>query len=167
MIKRVDVDVTRTSCRDFFCHMPTMTSIADLCCEGFRYENMYKYIFAAAMLLFSQSVIADEVTQCFEKAWAHPDNGGLGLHRGGAVDLCRGATKAGEVLACFELAWAHPDNGGLGLHRGGAVDLCRGATNAAQVTSCFKNAWAHPDNGGLGLHRGGAIELCATIPRKK
>jgi len=124
LIKRFDVDVTRTSCRDFFCHMPTMTSIADLCCEGFRYENMYKYIFAAATLLFSYSVIADEVTQCFEKAWAHPDNGGLGLHRGGAVDLCRGATKAGEVLACFELAWAHPDNGGLGLHRGGAIELC-------------------------------------------
>ena len=29
-------------------------------------------------------------TQCFEKAWAHPGNGGLGLTRGHAIELCSG-----------------------------------------------------------------------------
>jgi hypothetical protein len=67
---------------------------------------------------------AGEVLACFEVAWARPDNGGLGLHRGGAVDLCRGATNAAQVTSCFRNAWAHPDNGGLGLHRGGAIELC-------------------------------------------
>mgnify|MGYP006096920701 CR=1 FL=1 len=29
-------------------------------------------------------------TQCFNNAWEHPDNGGLGLTRRLAVDLCSG-----------------------------------------------------------------------------
>ena len=88
-------------------------------------RDMYKkYILVATVLLFLQPVMADEVTQCFETAWAHPDNGGLGLHRGGAVDLCRGATNAAQVTSCFRNSWAHPDNGGLGLNRGGAIELC-------------------------------------------
>ena len=41
-----------------------------------------------ALFFSSQAVFANEATKCFEKAWAHPANGGLGLHRGGAVDLC-------------------------------------------------------------------------------
>jgi len=83
------------------------------------------YIVLFALSLNSASVIAGEVTQCFEKAWAHPDNGGLGLHRGGAIELCQGASNASEVIQCFEKAWAHPDSGGLGLHRGGAIELCK------------------------------------------
>jgi len=42
-----------------------------------------------------QSALADEVTKCFEKAWRHPDDGGLGLNRGGAIELC--APSAGEA----------------------------------------------------------------------
>jgi|APSaa5957512535_1039671.scaffolds.fasta_scaffold169355_2 hypothetical protein len=29
-------------------------------------------------------------TQCFDKAFAHPGNGGLGLTRGQAIELCSG-----------------------------------------------------------------------------
>ena len=29
-------------------------------------------------------------TQCFDKAWEHPSNGGLGLTKGQAVKLCSG-----------------------------------------------------------------------------
>jgi len=83
-----------------------------------------KYTVAMTALLSIQPVMAEEVTICFEKAWAHPENGGLGLHRGGAVDLCRGATNAIQVTSCFRKAWDHPKNGGLGLHRGGAIELC-------------------------------------------
>jgi len=39
--------------------------------------------------LCSGAANAIEVTQCFENAWAHPDNGGLGLNRGQAIDLCK------------------------------------------------------------------------------
>jgi hypothetical protein len=85
------------------------------------------HIILFALSLNSAPVIASEVTQCFEKAWAHPDNGGLGLHRGGAIDLCQGASNANAVTQCFEKAWAHPDNGGLGLTRGGAIKLCKPA----------------------------------------
>ena len=68
---------------------------------------------------------ANEVTKCFEKAWGHPDNGGLGLHRAGAIELCKGTKNSNEVTKCFEKAWGHPNNGGLGLHRAGAIDLCK------------------------------------------
>ena len=91
-----------------------------------------KYFFHIVLFtlsLNSTSVIAGEVSQCFEKAWGHPDNGGLGLHRGGAIELCQGASNANEVTQCFKKAWGHPDNGGLGLHRGGAIELCQGASN--------------------------------------
>lgn len=74
--------------------------------------------------LNGQAVFASEVTDCFEKAWRHPDNGGLGLTRGMAIELCKGTTNASEVIACFEKAWGHPSKGGLGLTRGGALDLC-------------------------------------------
>ena len=87
-----------------------------------------KYFFLASLftLFFvGEPVAASEVTQCFEKAWGHPDDGGLGLHRGGAIELCKGATDASEVAKCFEKAWGHPDDGGLGLHRGGAIELCK------------------------------------------
>jgi len=75
--------------------------------------------------LCSGAANAIEVTQCFENARAHPDNGGLGLNRGQAVELCSGATNAIKVTQCFENAWAHPDNGGLGLNRGQAIDMCK------------------------------------------
>ena len=71
-----------------------------------------------------------EVTQCYETAWAHPNNGGLGMPRGLAVDLCRGSTNAKKVTQCYEKAWAHPDNGGLGLPRISAVDLCASTPRA-------------------------------------
>ena len=40
------------------------------------------------LFLNCQAVFANEATKCFEKAWAHPNDGGLGLNRGGAIDLC-------------------------------------------------------------------------------
>jgi hypothetical protein len=125
------------------------------------YMKYFLHLFLIALSLNGASVVASEVTQCFEKAWGHPDNGGLGINRGGATKLCKGANNANEVIRCFEKAWIHPDNGGLGLNRGGAIELCQGTGNANEVTQCFKKAWAHPDNGGLGLTRGGAVELCA------
>ena len=87
-----------------------------------------KYLFSAflfALFLSGTPAVANEVTQCFEYAWAHQDNGGLGLIRGQAIALCNGATDAIEVAQCYVLAWAHPDNGGLGLTAGQAVELCR------------------------------------------
>ena len=81
-------------------------------------------IMSITLALYVQAVFASEVTKCYEKAWGHPDNGGLGLNRGQATALCNGASNAVEVTACFEKAWGHPDNGGLGLTRGGAIDLC-------------------------------------------
>jgi hypothetical protein len=51
-----------------------------------------KYFFLASfclLFLIGEPVAASEVTQCFEKAYAHPGNGGLGLHVGGAVELCK------------------------------------------------------------------------------
>ena len=87
-------------------------------------------IVLSAMFLYAQPAMADEVTLCFEKAWAHPNDGGLGMPRGLAVDLCRGATNAKKVTQCYEKAWAHPDNGGLGLPRGSAVDLCASTSRA-------------------------------------
>lgn len=40
------------------------------------------------LIFISHSVIASEVTKCFEEAWRHPGNGGLGLTRGSAIELC-------------------------------------------------------------------------------
>ena len=51
------------------------------------------HIVLFALSLNCASVIAGEVTQCFEIAYGHPDNGGLGLHRGGAVELCKPSVK--------------------------------------------------------------------------
>jgi hypothetical protein len=51
-----------------------------------------KYFFFASLFtlfLSGEPVAASEVTQCFEKAWAHPENGGLGLQRGSAIELCK------------------------------------------------------------------------------
>lgn len=84
----------------------------------------------SAAFLSCQPASADEVTQCYEKAWAHPGDGGLGMPRGLAVDLCRGATNAKKVTQCYEKAWAHPGDGGLGLPRGQAVDLCTSSPRA-------------------------------------
>ena len=36
----------------------------------------------SALFLYAQPALADEVTLCFEKAWAHPNDGGLGMPRG-------------------------------------------------------------------------------------
>ena len=66
-----------------------------------------------------------EASKCYAIAWDHPNNGGLGLHRGGAIELCKGTKNAIETTECFRHAWDHPNNGGLGLHRGGAIDLCK------------------------------------------
>ena len=87
-----------------------------------------KYFFLASLFtlfLIGEPVAASEVTQCFEKAWDHPNDGGLGLIRGQAVELCNGAPNAIEMTQCYEKAWAHPDKGGLGLTSGLAVDLCK------------------------------------------
>ena len=51
-----------------------------------------KYFFLVSLFtlfLSGKLVAAIEVTQCFENAWAHPDNGGLGLNRGQAIDMCK------------------------------------------------------------------------------
>ena len=84
----------------------------------------YVLLVVSAVLLFGQSAFANEAAQCFEKAWANPNDGGLGLTRGQAVGLCKGATDAVKVTNCFEKAWAHPNDGGLGLTRGQAINLC-------------------------------------------
>jgi hypothetical protein len=107
----------------------------------------YLVLVVSIVLLFGQSAFANEAAGCFEKAWAHPNDGGLGLPRGLAVELCTGATDAVKVTSCFKKAWAHP-NEGLGLPAGLAVELCTGATDAVKVTSCFEKAWAHPNKGG-------------------
>ncbi len=103
---------------------------------------------------------SNEITRCFEKAWGHTSHGGFGLTRGGAIDLCKGASNANEVAKCFIKAWGHVNNQGFGLTRGNAIELCRGVKNSTKVTQCFETAWAHTGNGGLGLTRGGAIDLC-------
>ena len=84
----------------------------------------HRNLVVSAVLLFGQPVFANEAIQCFEKAWANPNDGGLGLTRGQAIDLCRGATDAVEVTKCFDKAWANPNDGGLGLTRGQAINLC-------------------------------------------
>jgi hypothetical protein len=89
-----------------------------------------KALLLGLSMLVTGSALANEVTLCFEKAWAHPNDGGLGMPRGSAVDLCRGATDMYEVTQCYEKAWAHPDNGGLGMPRGSAVDLCASTPRA-------------------------------------
>ena len=97
-----------------------------------------KYFFLVSLFtlfLSGKLLAAIEVTQCIENAWAHPGNGGLGLNRSQAVELCSGAANAIVVTQCFENALAHPDNGGLGLNRGQAVELCSGATNAIEVVA--------------------------------
>ncbi len=127
-----------------------------------RKMKHFLLIIPITLFVYGQAVFADEVTKCFEKAWEHPENGGLGLNRGQAIKLCNGASNAVEVIKCFEKAWEHPSNGGLGLNQGQAVKLCNSASNAVKVTKCFEKAWEHPSNGGLGLTRGGAIELCTS-----
>jgi hypothetical protein len=77
-----------------------------------------------ALDLCKGAVNGKAVTVCFEVAFSHPGNGGLGLHRGGAVELCKGAADAVKVLSCFEKAWRHPGNGGLGMSRGDAIQFC-------------------------------------------
>ena len=55
-----------------------------------------KYFFLVSLftLFLSSKLVADiEVTQCFENAWAHPDNGGLDLKRGQAIDLCKNSAE--------------------------------------------------------------------------
>lgn len=83
------------------------------------------FISVSALLTVSNPVAASEPIKCYEKAWAHQDNAGLGLPAGLAVELCSGATDADKVIQCFVKAWAHPKNGGLGLPAGPAVKLCQ------------------------------------------
>jgi len=97
----------------------------------------YLVLVVSVVLLFGQSAFANEAAQCFEKAWEHPNNGGHGLTRGEAVNLCNGATDAVKVTKCFEKAWKHPNNGGLGLTRGEAVNLCTSSPKARSTASGF------------------------------
>lgn len=54
--------------------------------------KFFLYIIIGFLSLQITSVsAADEVTKCFEKAWGHPENGGLGLLRAGAIELCNSA----------------------------------------------------------------------------
>lgn len=78
-----------------------------------------------ALFLSGTCAVASEAIQCFELAWTHRDNGGLGLTRGQAAALCNGASDAIEVAQCYTRAWDHPKNGGLGLTAGQAVGLCK------------------------------------------
>ncbi len=75
-------------------------------------------------LFLNQSVLADQATDCFNKAWAHPDDGGLGLTKGQAIAICNGATNVNEIVKCYKKAWGHPEDGGHGLNRGQAIELC-------------------------------------------
>lgn len=128
-------------------------------------EVRYLVISIAAFLaVCGQPAFANEATNCFEKAWAHPSNGGLGLTRGQATRLCNGATRATEVTKCYDKAWGHPNDKGLGLTAGLAVELCSGTINANETTKCYAKAWGHPNNGGLGLTAGGAVDLCKSTP---
>lgn len=136
---------------------------SDLRRDLMEYEMRYLVVlFGAFLLVCGQPALASEATTCFEKAWAHPNDGGLGLNRGQATSLCNGAPNAGEVTKCYDRAWGHPDDKGLGLNRGQAVALCSGTTNANETTKCFVKAWAHPNDGGLGLTKGGAVDLCKS-----
>jgi hypothetical protein len=140
--------------------------------ETLKHQDVAKMRYLALFIqsifiVFSQPALANEATKCFEKAWAHPGDDGLGLNRGQATSLCNGATNAVEVIKCFEKAWAHPDDKGLGLNKGQAVALCNSTSNADETTKCFVKAWAHPGDGGLGLHRGGAIDLCTSGPKSR
>jgi hypothetical protein len=87
-----------------------------------------------APLLVSGSVVAAESTsepiQCYEKAWASRETGGLGLTAGQAVTLCSGTFDANKTIQCYAKAWTHPANGGLGLNAGQAILLCK--TNSLQ-----------------------------------
>ena len=77
-----------------------------------------------SLFLVGQPVIASDAAQCYEKAWAHTADGGLGLTVGQANELCGGAADATQVIRCYSKAWGHPDKGGLGLTKGKALELC-------------------------------------------
>lgn len=47
------------------------------------------FAFLVALFLSGTRAVANEATQCFELAWAHPKNGGLELTTGQAVGLCK------------------------------------------------------------------------------
>ncbi|WP_055871087.1 hypothetical protein [Methylophilus sp. Leaf414] len=80
----------------------------------------YLEIFLIGAILHPCILKATEVTYCFDKAWAHPDNGRLGLKGGPAIVFCQAAKNATEVLTCFNIAYKHPDKDGLGLNLGRA-----------------------------------------------
>lgn len=75
-------------------------------------------------LASSPSSMAEPV-KCYETAWNTTEEGGLGLPRGQAVELCSGTTNAKRTIQCYAKAWEHPDNGGLGLTAGLAIRLCK------------------------------------------
>jgi hypothetical protein len=57
-----------------------------------KFEMKHWLLIIPITVFCGQAALADEVTKCFEKAWGHPDNGGLGLNRGQAVSLCSRAS---------------------------------------------------------------------------
>lgn len=83
-----------------------------------------RYLIASIAVLFGQPAHADQVTACYEEAWRHPNDGGLGLPRFLAVRLCNSSHDAARTIACYRKAWRHPNDGGLGLPAGLAADLC-------------------------------------------
>ena len=77
-----------------------------------------------SLFLVGQPAIARVAAQCYEKALTHTADGGLGLTKGQANELCRGAADATQVIRCYSKAWGHPHKGGLGLTKGQALELC-------------------------------------------
>jgi hypothetical protein len=85
-----------------------------------------KYIVPFVLIVLGAGTVsASEPIDCYEVAVGHPDNSGIGLAAGQAVELCSGTTNAQETLQCFTKAWSHKKNGGLGLTAGQAVTLCK------------------------------------------
>jgi hypothetical protein len=84
-----------------------------------------KFLILLLALFGAESVVANEAIKCYETAWGHPKEGGLGLTAGQAVELCSGTTNANEIIQCYVKAWGNKANGGLGLTAGQAVRLCK------------------------------------------
>lgn len=83
-------------------------------------------IFILSITLFvSQSLLANEIIKCYQIAWGHPQNKGLGLTKGQAIRLCGGTEKASQTIACYSIAWDLEEKGGLALTKGQAIKLCK------------------------------------------
>ncbi len=113
-----------------------------------------KKILFLMMFIVSSTSFAQEAARCYGVAFAHPSNGGLGLVRIHAQELCVGAENAREVIGCYVTAFAHRNNGGLGLPRGFAIELCARTKSARNTMLCWNKMAS------TGAIVGHAIEMC-------